>query len=233
MADPEQGPAETNGQSPLESTEPSSVRLAGTLAVAGLVSGLILVGVYLGTKPLIQENRAEALRQAIYKVLPGTEKIEPFAVKGDGLVAFQGAVGAPTKEQVVYRGVDANGKAVGFAIPAEGAGFQDAITLIYGYDPSNKTVIGMEVLESRETPGLGDKIAFDPAFKKNFEALEVEPEIVLVKKGEKTKPNQVDAITGATISSRAVVKILRESTTHFVPIVDKGVGEKTAKAATD
>jgi len=68
-------------------------------------------------------------------------------------------------------------------------------------------VTGMYVLESRETPGLGDKIFKDEAFVANFRALAVDPEIVLVK-GGRTADNEVDAITGATISSRAVVKIL-------------------------
>ncbi len=65
----------------------------------------------------------------------------------------------------------------------------------------------MEILDSRETPGLGDKIYKDAAFVANFASLSVDPEIVAVKKGNKSAPNQIDAITGATISSKAVVKI--------------------------
>jgi len=200
-----------------DAKEASSIRLAGTLAVAGLISGLILVGVYLGTKPMIQHNRAEALKAAIYKVVPGTKKIEVFAVKGDGLVPFDGPPGAPTQEELVYLGVDESDKPLGYAVPAEGPGFQDTVKLIYGYDPARRAVIGMEVLESRETPGLGDKIAFDAQFKANFEELKVDPEIDLVKRGEKTSPNQVDAITGATISSRAVVTIIKKSNHEWLP----------------
>jgi len=75
-------------------------------------------------------------------------------------------------------------------------------------------VTGMEVLESRETPGLGDKIYKDADFVASFKELMIEPEIVAVKKGKRSKPNEIDAITGATISSKAVVRIINE--THVV-----------------
>ncbi|MBX3127966.1 MAG: FMN-binding protein [Polyangiaceae bacterium] len=211
-----------------ENREPSSVRLAGTLGIAGLCSGLILVGVYLATLPRIQQNQAEAMQAAIYKVLPNASAIEPLALKGDQLVPFTGPAGAPTKERLIYLGKDARGDVVGYAVPAEGPGFQDTIKLLYGYDPSRRAVIGMEVLESRETPGLGDKIIFDPHFKANFEELKVEPKLELVKKGEKTAPNQVDAITGATISCRAVVSILNQSTQEWLPRIGDGAS-KTAR----
>ena len=74
----------------------------------------------------------------------------------------------------------------------------------------------MEVLESRETPGLGDKIYKDMDFVGEFKSLAVEPEIVAVKKGTKTSPNQVDAITGATISSKAIVRIINEAHSAWI-----------------
>ena len=69
----------------------------------------------------------------------------------------------------------------------------------------------MEVLESKETPGLGDKIYKDAEFVANFRQLSIEPEIVTVKKGKKSAANEVDAITGATISSKAIVRIINET----------------------
>ena len=111
---------------------------------------------------------------------------------------------------------------------ASGQGFQDVLRLLYGYAPDRAAVVGMKVLESKETPGLGDKIEKDAAFKANFESLSVRlgPDarsiadpITLVKPGEKTEPWQVEAITGATISSRAVATILRESTGSRIPVV--------------
>ena len=75
----------------------------------------------------------------------------------------------------------------------------------------DKKVVGMEILESRETPGLGDKIYKDADFVGEFSDLSIEPEIVAVKKGTGTQDNHVDAITGATISAKAVVRIINET----------------------
>jgi electron transport complex protein RnfG len=179
--------------------QPGGTRLALTLALAGLASGLVLVGVYLATLPAIERNRAAALRAAIVRVLPGTEGIEPLPLP-EGEAEF-----------TVYAGRNAAGELVGFAIPAAGAGFMDTVRLLYGFDPGRGVIIGMQVLESRETPGLGDKIVHDEEFLENFRALEVDPEIVAVKPGKKTARNQVHTITGATISSEAVVSILNDS----------------------
>ena len=99
----------------------------------------------------------------------------------------------------------------GFAIPGAEPGFQDIIGAIYGYSAPAKTIVGFQVLESKETPGLGDKIFKDMDFVANFNALAVEPEIEAVKKGEKTSENQVETITGATISSKAIVRLLNKS----------------------
>jgi electron transport complex protein RnfG len=109
---------------------------------------------------------------------------------------------------------------VGYAIPADGSGFMDTIKLIYGFDPTRRVIVGMAVLDSRETPGLGDKIITDSEFHENFVALVVEPEIDAVKKGKKTAENQVDCITGATISSEAVVSILNRSTQRWLPVLE-------------
>ena len=121
-------------------------------------------------------------------------------------------VAAPDKDEpVIYGGYDEAQAFVGYAIPAAGPGFQDTIAILYGYIPGKKQVVGMEVLESRETPGLGDKIYKDAVWVAGFSALSVEPEIIAVKKGTKSSPNEIDAITGATISSKAVVRIINEA----------------------
>jgi electron transport complex protein RnfG len=101
-------------------------------------------------------------------------------------------------------------------MPAAGPGFQDTIAILYGFKPGDKLVVGMEVLESRETPGLGDKIYKDAEWVAGFSALSVEPEIFAVKKGTKSSANEIDAITGATISSKAVVRIINETHTAWL-----------------
>ena len=193
--------------------EPSSFRLIITLGIAGFISGLILVSVYLFTKPIIEQNKAEALQAAIFEVLPNTSRFDALVMDGSSLRVL--GEGEEMPEQVVYQGFSEDGNSTGFAIPGAEPGYQDLVAIIYGYDPITKNIIGLKVLESKETPGLGDKIFKDLDFQKNFEALYVEPSIEVVKKGEKRSENQVEAITGATISSKAVVKVLQNTMANW------------------
>ena len=205
----------------MQSREPTSLRLVTTLAAAGLVSGLVLVGAYLLTAPRIERNRAEALRAAIFRVLPDTATITPMEWTGSSVAAVEETTGA----DVVYACRDASGALIGYAVPAAGPGFMDTVKVLYGLDARRRVILGFQVLESRETPGLGDEIAHDPQFLANFRELAVDPVIEPVKRGEKTSANQVDCITGATISSEAVVSILNRSTGRWLPVLPVGPDE--------
>ena len=190
------------------------LRLVATLTIAGLFSGLSIVIAYRTTLPRIQANQRAALERAVFEVLPGTTRLERYSWDGSKLGAE--ATGQGSLQESIFAGFNADGALVGFAVPGAGAGFADTIKLIYGLDPSAERVLGMKVLESRETPGLGDKIYKDLEFVGEFRALVVDPLIELIK-GHGEKPNQVDAITGATISSRAVVKILNQTNEIWRP----------------
>jgi electron transport complex protein RnfG len=109
-------------------------------------------------------------------------------------------------------------------------GFADVIKVIYGYDPNREKVVGFYVLESKETPGLGDLIEKDPAFLANFDSLDValsedknsvKNPVITVKNGQKKNAYEVDGITGATISSRAIGKALNTSTNEMLPLLFK------------
>ena len=90
----------------------------------------------------------------------------------------------------------------------------------------------MQILESRETPGLGDRIYKDRDFVGAFRDLAIEPEIELVKDGA-SAPNQVDGITGATISSLAVVRIINQSNVEWLPrLPEAGREPPLSEAAT-
>lgn len=198
--------------------EPSSLRLVLTMTIAGLLAGLTLVGAYLLTLPRIQQNRYDAMQAAIRQVLDGTEEVRTWVVRGGALAAYDGPAGVLPEEEAIFSGHDGAGGLIGWAIPAAGAGFQDTIGLIYGYDPVAERIVGMAVLECKETPGLGDRIIFDPVFLASFESLAVSPPIEGTKSGREA-PNEVDVISGATISSVAVVAILNDSIAHWQPLL--------------
>lgn len=204
--------------------EPSSFRLIFTLGLAGFISGLVMVGSYLLTKPMIEANKAAAVERAILKVLPNCTSFKTLELKGGQLAEYV----PPEKQQpgkteapkLVYMGLNTSKEVVGFAIKGSEIGFADVISIMIGYDAVKKTIIGYEVLDSKETPGLGDKIYKDEAFLKNFTELLTEPEILFAKKGEKHKSNEVEAITGATISSKAVIRLLNKSMKEWKEPID-------------
>ena len=201
-----------------EEKEPSSARLIISLGIAGLLSGIILVGTYLYTQPIIDQNKAEALREAIFEVLPNTDSFLTLVPEGEGL--RETTEGEEIGDEVVYLGLDSLGSTTGFAIPGGEPGYQDIIAALYGFVPEEEMIIGFKVLESKETPGLGDKIFKDLDFQTNFTQLKVDPPVEVVKKGEKTSPNQIEAITGATISSKAIGRLLAKSVEQWQGRID-------------
>ncbi len=189
--------------------EPSSTTLIAALSIAGFLSGIIIIAVYLATFDTIAENKARELREAVFRVLPGVTRMQKLRFDGEALVVMPDD--AKDDENTIYGGYDDAGRFIGYAIANGGPGFQDTIRVLYGYQPVGRKVVGMWILESRETPGLGDKIYKDAAFVANFDDLAIDPQIVTVKKGTKSAANEIDAITGATISSKAVVRIMNEA----------------------
>nr|VFJ92548.1 MAG: electron transport complex protein RnfG [Candidatus Kentron sp. H]VFJ93458.1 MAG: electron transport complex protein RnfG [Candidatus Kentron sp. H]VFK00241.1 MAG: electron transport complex protein RnfG [Candidatus Kentron sp. H] len=197
-----------------QNSEPSSLRLIFAMTLAGLLSGIAIAGIYDITLPRITANKAAALQTAVFKVLPGTATFQAIGYR-DGKLFVQ--EDPASDADFVYAGFDERDRLVGYAIPGEGPGFQDTIKLLYGYRPDEGRLTGMEVLESRETPGLGDKIYKDPDFVASFRRLRPDPAIVAVKKGKRSAPNEIDAITGATISSVAIAKIINKTHARWLP----------------
>lgn len=205
---------------------PGSWPMIRALGGVGILCSLLIVLTFQATLPTIERNKAAALEKAIYKVLPGAQTRTTFLVVDDRLEAVTGEV--PPGADVVFAGYGSDGRLIGVAVEAAGQGFQDVIRLLYGYAPDRQQVIGMEILESRETPGLGDKIFKDAGFVANFAALDVALDdggtalahpVVAVKSGTKENAWEVDGITGATISSVAVADIVRLSAERTLPLL--------------
>ncbi|MCB1860680.1 MAG: FMN-binding protein [Gammaproteobacteria bacterium] len=197
-----------------------SAKLVATLSFAGLLSGLIIVLAYESTLPTITAHKAMVMKEAVFKVLPGVNRMQRLVYR-NGMLAASEQV--RKDDEVIFSGYDASGRLVGYAIAGAGPGFQDTIRLLYGYIPETREITGMEILESRETPGLGDKIYKDPAFVANFDSLSIDPEIRAVKKGKRSAANEIDAITGATISSKAVVRIINEANRLWLLRIEQAV----------
>jgi Na+-translocating ferredoxin:NAD+ oxidoreductase subunit G len=204
----------------------SSKKMLTAMVGIGVFCALLIVLTYEGTKERIDTLKAEALEKAVFNVLPGITKTSIYELTPEG--TFVPSDGMDRTKTVVYAGFDDSDTFKGVAIEASGQGYADVIRILYGYDPSTQTVVGFYVLESKETPGLGDKIEKDENFLANFKALDVqlnadltqvENKVIPVKQGGKTQAWEVEGITGATISSRTIGNILGESTAIMAPLV--------------
>ncbi len=209
---------------------PSIWHMYRAMVGVGVFCGLLIVSVFQVTLPIIERNKAEALQEAIFHVLPKASRSSTFRLDDAG--EFKALDGDGAGERLVYAGYDDSQELVGLAVEAQGMGYQDVIRLIYGYSFAEEAIIGIQVLDSKETPGLGDKIETDPAFLQNFESLDVSLRddrtelanpIVPVKHGAKTNAWEVDGITGATISSVAIANILNGSAQTWMPRIQNNL----------
>lgn len=216
-----QGPGASNAR-----PEASSARLVGTLAGAGALAGLALVLVFGWAQPRILAHQAATLDEAVTEVLGQPERYETLYVV-DGRLTPELPAGADSvATDRVFLGYDEAGRAMGYAIVGAKPGFQDVIRLIFGYDPATGQVLGMKVLESKETPGLGDKIEKDSAFVGEFRGAATP--LRGVKSGAGTgAEDEVDMITGATISSRTIIEIINGRVRELGPVL----GEHAAGGA--
>jgi electron transport complex protein RnfG len=155
----------------------------------GLVCALsagTLSAVFSKVDPLIKENeRLEAIKKR-KTVLPQAARFEPVELDG----------------RTVYIGLDGEGGVVGTAMSEAPRGYAGPIKMTLGIvgagEETRLSGVAISKLDQSETPGLGVKITL-PAFLGMFEGLSLE-EVELTADGGK-----IDAITAATISSRAVV----------------------------
>lgn len=114
------------------------------------------------------------------------------------------------EEQSYFLAYGPGNNLIGAAIPVSTAGYGGKIKLLVGIDLSGD-VVNFQILEQNETPGLGAKIT-GPDFMRQFKG-KSKKELVLNR--DNPKEGRIEAITAATISSRAVVKGIREAVVFF------------------
>lgn len=197
-----------------------------SLGLVSAICGLIVVGSYEMTLPAAQANRRLAAERAVFKVLPAAKSITEYhLLPGRGFTAAAGAE-LPPGAFKVYAAYDGAGKLAGIAAEGAAKGYADTVRVMFGYDPVRQCIVGIGVVSMRETPGIGDKIITDKDFLANFQALDVKlnqelsalaNEVKVVKHGTKTQAWQIDAISGATITSRAVGKGINDAAQILLP----------------
>ena len=209
-----------------------------TLGFIAAISGLLVATAYEYTAPIIAEKERLATEAAVLRILPGAVAKRDFVIDAAGRLApvdpaSGGANGAAAGGGgLVYAGYDAQGRLQGLAFTGVGSGYSGPVEVLFAYDPERQLIVRSKVLKSTETPGFGDKLDTDPAFLKNLEALDARLDatgqalanpIVTVKNGTKTQPWQIDAITGATLSSRAMGKAANQAAQRAAPAIQRSL----------
>ncbi len=167
--------------------------------VLGAVFAVLLAGAQTSFSGRIKENQDRALNEAIGEVVPGTERSELVPIEG--------------YDRNVFKCQGGDGHVAGWAIDAVGLGFADKIRLVIGLSADGATITGLKVIDNVETPGLGNKIAGEgeDAWPEQFRGLKATTKVVRVKQKRNLEHNEIQAITGATISSDAVTKIVNDA----------------------
>jgi len=171
------------------------------LIVASFCFGLLIAVTSAALSPRIMQNEKDKLNNLMRELISGANDFK-IAIEG---VEIPGRKGKVTKTDI-YKALDSDAGSIGFAFVATGPGFADKIKLVIAVDDRCEKFFGFKVLSSNETPGFGDKIKEDYLGNQFEEA--PAGKLALVKTGDTEKiDSEILAISGATVSSEAVVKI--------------------------
>ena len=177
------------------------VQQSWLLIAASFLFGLLIAVTNATLSERIIQNEIDKLNNKMAKLITDANSFEK-AIEAVQIPGKKGKI----IETDIYKGVDSGGVAVGFAFVGVGSGFADKIKLVIAVDGSCEKFLGYEVLASNETPGFGDKIKED-FLSNQFKGAPVE-QMQLFKVGNVGDiDSEIIAITGATVSSEAVVKI--------------------------
>ena len=193
------------------------VQQSWLLVVASFCFGLLIAVTNAQLLPRIERNKIEKLNREISKLLVDANSFEPAG-------EFDLDIGkGKTTKSTIYKAVGDDGQIVGWAFNAVGAGFQDKIEIVIAVDKDCQKIAGFGVLFSNETPGFGDKIKKD-FYQDQYKGAPVGT-FELSKTGDDKKiDSEIIAISGATVSSEAVVKIINNSLGQIKEqLVEKGL----------
>ncbi len=175
------------------------LKLTLTLTLICLIAGGLLAGVDALTRDRIAEVNIQRRQKALEAVLPGTNQYDNIPMQEAVTVRHQ------ERDWTFYTARKAGvfaGAAVETGSPN---GYGGNIRLMFGFDAQGKS-IGIAILEQKETPGLGANID-TPGFRDRLAGQDLQQTNWRVKKDG----GDIDHITAATISSRAVTDAVREA----------------------
>lgn len=199
---------------------------AAVLFVITLISGLLLGGAYGITKEPIEKANQTARTKAYQAVFPDAADFTSDAQMEVAIKACNEALPSQSFGSVSVddglRAVDGGGTLLGYVVTAHSAdSYSGTVKLTVGIR-TDGTINGIEFLEISDTPGLGLK-AKEPAFKDQYEGKKAET--LMVTKSGNPGDGEIDAISGATITSSAVTNAVNGALYLVHESIDQEAGK--------
>jgi len=208
----------------MSSFRDSNLAQAWLVLVLATLFGTALAGIQTKLSPVIEANKARETMEKIPGLVPGD-------TGADGLVITPRVIDIKKngiqKYYSVYDVVHKDGTPIGHVAKASAQGYADKIEILIGLDDGGDTITGLFVLDQKETPGLGNKI-LEKKWRDQFINKRSDRQLLVVKGGA-GKAYEVDAISGATISSRAVTGMVNTTIADIKPRLILPVNEETMK----
>ena len=202
----------------------SGTRLVATLGLVTTLCGALIVAVWQITLPAIAANKKIVLERAVRALVPDAASIIDFDATPLGVRRASGDASPGTVR--FHAAYDAQGELQALAAEGGARGYTDTVRVLYGYRPACECVFGMKVIQMKETPGIGDNVATDADFLANFDSLDLAladdlkglaHAVRAVKHGTKRFAWEIDAISGATITSKAIGRGINDSAQKLLP----------------
>jgi electron transport complex protein RnfG len=189
--------------------------------------GALLAGMQITLGPTIEANKINETLEKVPEMVFGAAHAQELADRKQVVDVTPISVGVDKAGKTIRYSVfeaKTEGQLAGWVVKTAGQGYADKIEMLIGLDPMIEKITGIFVLDQKETPGLGNKIVTDE-WRSQFLAKSTAQPLATVK-GKSSAGNEIDAITGATISSKAVTDIINAAVHNLRnPLIEKAKGK--------
>ncbi|BBO68060.1 hypothetical protein DSCA_19900 [Desulfosarcina alkanivorans] len=187
----------------------SSLVQAWLVLLLAVSFGVSLAGVQLVLGPVIEANKINETLEKVPELVLGSDLAAKMTDQNQSLdIAVRRVAVTKTDRDKAYSVYEARyqGELRGWVVKAKGQGYAGVIEILVGLSPGLKTITGVFVLDQKETPGLGNKI-ITTEWRGQFIGAPADRSLMVVKGGA-VQPGEIDAVTGATISSKSVAAMI-------------------------
>ncbi len=182
--------------------------------VLGSILTAALVAVNYVTTPVIEKNEEIATKSSILRAL--NIHFDPESVEE----TFAGNVEVRRRGGTTYYIT----KKDDIALPYAGSGLWGPIEGIIAVQPDLEHLKGITIIRQEETPGLGSRIT-EADYLAQFQGKRFTEGLETVQPGRSSRDNQIDSITGATMTSEAFISIINENLREVIPVIRQGEGQ--------